>query len=117
MPVAFIDWDRARPGAWLPDLAYLAWTWCIQSTGNVPLRDQARHLDQLHRGYGRGDPDALLRAIIDAQLEVARTAEALASRPGKSERYYAHQQRAIEWATADRLLTEEHFDLFVATLS
>jgi hypothetical protein len=117
MPVAFIDWDSARPGAWMPDLAYLAWTWCIQSNGNVPVRDQARRLAQLHKGYGRGDPEALLRAIIETQLDIARTAEALAARPAKSEQFYAHQERAIEWATADRLLTEQNFDLFVATLS
>jgi aminoglycoside phosphotransferase (APT) family kinase protein len=117
MPVAFIDWDSARPGAWLPDLAYLAWTWCIQSSGDVPVRDQARHLGELRDGYGRGDPDALFQAIVRSQRHIERTAEALASRPGKSAEYYAHQQRAIEWAVSDRRLTEQNADRFLAALS
>jgi aminoglycoside phosphotransferase (APT) family kinase protein len=117
MPVAFIDWDSARPGDWMPDLAYLAWTWCIQSKGNVPVADQARRLADLHKGYGRGDAEAILQAIMLSQLSIARTAEALAARPAKSEHYYAHQQRAIEWATADGHLTEQNFDLFLSALS
>jgi hypothetical protein len=116
MPVAFIDWDSAHPRAWMPDLAYLAWTWCIQSKGNVPVSDQARHLSELHKGYGRGDGEALLRAILQSQLSIARTAEMLAARPSKSDDYYAHQQRAIEWATLDGLLVEQNFDFFLSAL-
>jgi aminoglycoside phosphotransferase (APT) family kinase protein len=117
LPVAFIDWDGARPGAWMFDLAYLAWTWCIQSSGNVPIEDQARRLRDLRDGYGRGDAEALVRAIIHRQRFIARVAEMLAARPGHDQRYYAHQHRAIDWATADRRLTEQHFDMFVAALS
>jgi aminoglycoside phosphotransferase (APT) family kinase protein len=117
MPVAFIDWNGARPGDRITDLAYLAWTWCIQSVGDVPVDDQARHLAELQAGYGRGDAEALLRAIIESQAHIARTAAALAARPAKGEQYYAHQQRAIEWATADRRLTEQNFDRFLAALS
>ena len=117
MPVAFIDWDGAHPGAWMSDLAYLAWTWCIQSKGNVPVADQAHHLSELHRGYGRGEAEALLRAVIDSQRSIARTAEMLAARLSKSDDYYAHQQRALEWATADGQLTEQNFDRFLSALS
>ena len=116
IPVAFIDWDGAQPGEWMSDLAYLAWTWCIQSSGNVPVVDQARHLRELRDGYGRGDAQMLVQAIMHSQRHIAGTAEKLAAQPARSEHYYAHQQRAIEWATADRRLTEENYDLFVTAL-
>jgi aminoglycoside phosphotransferase (APT) family kinase protein len=116
MPRAFIDWDGARPGAWMFDLAYLAWTWCIQSVGRVPVRDQARHLRELRDGYGRGDADTLLRAIVRRQRHIARVSEMLAAQPGHEDHYYAHQQRAIG-ATADRRHTEQHFHRFLSALS
>jgi hypothetical protein len=34
---ALIDWDSCAPGARLSDLGYMAWTWCIQASGHVPL--------------------------------------------------------------------------------
>lgn len=117
LPVAFVDWDRARPGSWMSDLAYLAWTWCIQGTGGVPVRDQARRLAELRDGYGRGESEALLRTVVRRQRHVGRVSELLAERPGHDDRYYAHQQRAIDWANADRRHTERHFDLFLAALS
>ena len=116
MPAAFIDWDGARPGAWMTDLAYLAWTWCIQSSGNVPVVDQARHLRAVRDGYGRGDAQTLVESIIRSQRQTGDTAARLATRPAKSDHYYLHQQQAIEWATSDRQLTEQNFELFVTAL-
>jgi hypothetical protein len=52
LPAAFIDWSSCRPGDRLDDLGYLAWTWCIQSLGHVPIAEQARHLRELRDGYG-----------------------------------------------------------------
>jgi aminoglycoside phosphotransferase (APT) family kinase protein len=117
MPVAFIDWDNAQPGAWMSDLAYLAWTWCVQSSGSVPVADQARRLRELRDGYGRGDAQILVEAIIHRQSEIARISERLSGRPGQTDRYYAHQQNAIDWATSDRRLVERHFETFAAALS
>ena len=116
MPVAFIDWDGARPGPWMVDLAYLGWTWCIQSNGTPAIRDQARRLRELRDGYGRGDSHALLVAILRKQRYIARVSEALAARPGQAEHYYAHHRRAVEWAVSDHRLTEQSFDLFLAAL-
>jgi hypothetical protein len=84
MPVAFIDWDGARPGAWMSDLAYLAWTWCIQSSGNVPVVDQARHLRALRDGYGRGEAQALVESIIRSHRSSTARRCSLRDRPRAS---------------------------------
>jgi hypothetical protein len=117
MPVALIDWDSAHPGAWMSDLSYLAWTWCVQSSGGVPAYDQARRLRELRDGYGRGDAQALVEAIIDRQRDIARTSKILSGQPGHTDRYYAVQQGAINWATSDRELVEQNFRAFVEALS
>jgi aminoglycoside phosphotransferase (APT) family kinase protein len=117
LPVAFIDWDRARPGAWMFDLSYMGWTWCIQSAGQVPVGDQARRLRDLRDGYGRGEPEKLLEAIIKRQRYIARVSELLLARPGHTEQFDAHQRRAIAWANSDRELLEQHASLFLSALS
>lgn len=73
LPVALIDWDSAAPGSRLHDLAYMAWTWCIQSSGNVPLEEQAQHLRGLRDGYGGIDPGALLDGMVSRQADIAAT--------------------------------------------
>jgi hypothetical protein len=72
MPVAFVDWSSCRPGAQLEDLGYMAWTWCIQSQGRVPISEQALHLRQLRDGYGGAEPDALLEAMVASQMSALR---------------------------------------------
>ena len=64
LPTAFIDWSSCRPGDRLDDLGYLAWTWCIQSEGQVPIAEQARHLRELRDGYGDTEPEILLDAMM-----------------------------------------------------
>lgn len=59
MPVAFIDWTSCRPGGRLDDLGYMAWTWCIETEGHVPIDEQAAHLRELSDGYGWTEPRAL----------------------------------------------------------
>lgn len=44
MPLALIDWDRARPGTRLEEIAFAAWTWCLGVIGNIPLADQLRRI-------------------------------------------------------------------------
>jgi hypothetical protein len=114
MPVALIDWDSTRPGRRADDLAYMAWTWCIQSVGAVPVVDQARRVAQLQAGY-RLDVTIDLLAEIDAQQSrmIAISTELLA-RLGENEGFYAHQKRAIDWATADRALLRENRAAFAA---
>ncbi|MCW2540135.1 MAG: hypothetical protein JWN95_1860 [Frankiales bacterium] len=60
-PVAFIDWEHARPGRRMDDLGYLAWTWCLQTNGDVAIEDQTRHLRELRDGYGDVSADDLIQ--------------------------------------------------------
>ena len=107
-PVAFIDWDSCRPGARLDDLGYLAWTWCIQSLGRVPVAEQARHLRELRDGYGDVEPDVLVRSILRRQSEVVETERTHLRDPASSAERRRHAESAIAWATADRRLVEQH---------
>jgi hypothetical protein len=66
-PVAFVDWTSSRPGGRLDDLGHMAWTWCIQSEGNVPPGAQAAHLRELRDAYGPVPPQALIDAMIRSQ--------------------------------------------------
>jgi aminoglycoside phosphotransferase (APT) family kinase protein len=75
MPVAFIDWTSCRPGDRLDDLGYMAWTWCIQAEGNVPVDAQAAHLRDLRDAYGPVRPETLIDAMIRSQDRVVRHSE------------------------------------------
>ena len=100
----------------MTDLAYLAWTWCIQSSGNVPVVDQARHLRALRDGYGRGEAQALVESIICSQCQIVDSAETLATRPPRASTTTCINGTHSEWATSDRELTEQNFELFVTAL-
>jgi phosphotransferase family enzyme len=104
MPVAFIDWTSCRPGDRLDDLGYMAWTWCVQSEGNVPIADQARHLRELRDAYGPVGPETLLDAMIAGQNRIVDALEPVMrdTRQPASRRAWAEE--AVRWATADRSL-------------
>ncbi|SCE86786.1 Phosphotransferase enzyme family protein [Micromonospora mirobrigensis] len=116
LPVAFIDWDSCRPGDRLDDLGYLAWTWCVQSQGNVPIDDQARHLRELRDGYGDVGADTLIRAILRRQTELAEVEAANAADPRHGAERRRHAEWAVQWATGDRELFQRHEDVFLAAL-
>ncbi|MGC5019074.1 phosphotransferase [Micromonospora sp. DT47] len=108
LPVAFIDWDSCRPGDRLDDLGYMAWTWCIQSQGHVPIEGQARHLRELRDGYGDIEPESLIRAIVRRQTEVAEAEEANLRNPRHTPERRRHAEWAIAWAGADHELVARH---------
>jgi len=116
LPVALIDWDSAGPGARLHDLGYLAWTWCIQSAGNVPIGDQARHLRELRDGYGDIAGD-LLSAVLGRQEMIAGAEAINGDNPTLPPSRRAHARRAIAWATADHDLVQRNLGLFRAALA
>jgi hypothetical protein len=70
---AMIDWDFARPGSRLFDLAWLAVMWCPLAPpedlpGDVaPHIDQPRRLREMCDAYGLSDVDGLLD-MIDARV-------------------------------------------------
>ena len=112
MPVALIDWDAAHPGKRLHDLAYLAWTWCVQSEGAVPVGDQCRRLAEVHRAYPLGTRRELVDAMLARQREVATWARAkLETR--KDPRRLAHAERALRWACDCHAVLERHRTAFL----
>ncbi|TDE60418.1 aminoglycoside phosphotransferase family protein [Nonomuraea mesophila] len=117
LPVAFIDWSSSRPGNRLDDLGYMAWTWCIQSQGRVPIDQQAQHLRELRDGYGDVDPERLLDAIVRRQTSIVDAEAANASNHHLTATRRQHAEAAIAWATADRELVYEHKALLLSALA
>lgn len=116
LPVAFIDWTSCRPGARLDDLGYMAWTWCIQAEGNVPVSAQAAHLRELRDAYGPVPAQALIDAMIGGQDRVL-----LHSRRAIGDARYPAAQRAwageaIRWARADQELIRANEQALLAAL-
>jgi hypothetical protein len=59
----------------------MAWTWCIQSQGQVPMARQARHLRELRDGYGDTSPEILLDAMASSQERIITAETANLSNP------------------------------------
>ncbi|MGX7669983.1 aminoglycoside phosphotransferase family protein [Plantactinospora sp. DSM 117369] len=116
-PAAFIDWDSCRPGQRLDDLAYLAWTWCIQSLGNVPIEQQAKHLRELRDAYGPVEPEQLLDMIVTRQTQIAETETVNASNPALTPTRRHHATAAVTWATNDRALVHRYRQTLLTALS
>nr|WP_116178852.1 aminoglycoside phosphotransferase family protein [Kutzneria buriramensis] len=107
-PVAFIDWTGCAPGDRLDDVAYQAWTWCIQTVGNVPVADQVAHLRELCDGYGGLDLELVVAAMVERQTRLIDTERANAADADLSEARRDHARIAVAWATDCRALVREH---------
>jgi hypothetical protein len=116
LPVALIDWDSCRPGPRVDDLGYMAWTWCVQSVGDVPVAEQAAHLRALSRGYGGVEPELLLAAVVRQQTCVAEGEAVVLADPGRSPERRRHARAAVAWATGDRELVRRHERVFLSAL-
>ena len=116
MPVAFIDWTSARPGDRLDDLGYLAWTWCVQSEGNVPIADQARHLRELRDAYGPVPAETLLDAMVRSQDRIVAAHESMISDARLPAARRAWAAEAVRWAGTDRALVQTHERVLLAAL-
>ena len=117
LPVALIDWSSCRPGGRLEDLGYMAWTWCIQTQGHVPVAEQARHLRELRDGYGDTGPEILLDAMASSQERIITAETANLSDPRLSAVRREHASAAVAWATADRALLRDHSAVLLDALS
>ena len=115
-PVAFIDWMSCRPGDRLDDLGYMAWTWCIQAVGGVPVDEQAAHLRELRDAYGPVGAETLIDAMIRSQDRVVRQSEQAVrdARDPAARRAWADE--AIRWATADKELIRANQQTLLAAL-
>jgi aminoglycoside phosphotransferase (APT) family kinase protein len=116
LPAAFIDWSSCRPGGRLEDLGYMAWTWCIQSQGHVPITDQARHLRELRDGYREISPEILMEAITSNQDRIVTTERANLSNLRFPAARRQHAETAIAWASADRALVTNHKSVLLDAL-
>jgi hypothetical protein len=115
-PIAFIDWDSCRPGQRLEDLAYMAWTWCVQSAGNVPVDQQAVRLRQLRDGYGCAEADTLLEMMMARQSQITELEAANARDSALEPARRRHAEEAVAWATNDRDLLRRNRKLFLKEL-
>ncbi|MFI7064427.1 phosphotransferase family protein [Kribbella sp. NPDC050124] len=72
LPAALIDFDLAKPGNILEDVAYLAWTWCISSKRTDP-EPQATQVKLLSDTYAltTTQRQSLIDAILTRQLQNA----------------------------------------------
>jgi len=116
VPVAFVDWSSCRPGDRLEDLGYMAWTWCIQSKGQVPIGEQAQHLRELRDGYGSIEGEALLQAMVASQTRIVDLETANAGDMRLPVIRRQHAGRAIAWATEDRARIQEHAAVLLSAL-
>jgi len=114
--VAFIDWTSCRPGDRLDDLGYMAWTWCVQAEGDVPVDAQAAHLRELRDGYGPVPPQALIDAMIRSQDRIVLHSQQAVgdSRNPAARRAWADE--AVRWATADQELIRTNERILLAAL-
>ncbi len=95
----------------------MAWTWCIQSEGHMPVAEQARHLRELRDGYGDIEPEILLDAMVRSQTRIADLETANLSNPRHSAGRRQHAKTAIAWPAADRALLRQHEALLLSALS
>ena len=79
-PVALIDWDDARPGTRLDDLATAVWCYGDIGAGGGPPRAQARRIAVLCDAYGWDDRPAVV-AEIGAKLARALARHEREGRP------------------------------------
>ncbi|MFC3990377.1 phosphotransferase [Actinoplanes siamensis] len=115
-PVALIDWDSCRPGRRLEDLAYMSWTWCIQSAGNVPIEHQAEHLRELRDGYGSVETELLIDMMLLRQAEIAASEAANARNLALDRVRRQSAEEAVAWAENDSALVRGNRTTLLAAL-
>lgn len=76
IPTYLIDFDAARPGNRVRDLAYACWLWLDIGNGDVSPVLQAERLELFLRTYGWEDTPGLIAAMIARQDELHREAKA-----------------------------------------
>lgn len=109
LPATLIDWHSTHPGQAIDDVGYAGWTWCVQSTGNVLVPDQARRLRALRDGYDTTlSADELLNAVQSAQSLIRDTETANADDSSLPEWRRRHARAAVTWAESDSALLFEH---------
>ncbi|MFJ8861705.1 phosphotransferase family protein [Streptomyces sp. NPDC102451] len=118
-PVAFIDFDTARPGDPLEDLGYMAWTWCISSRPQAPhVRTQAAQVRVLADAYGldASARNRLLDAVLDRQTGNAFWWQGRLGDPAAHTADSARVRARIDWSRREHAYTAENRFVFVSAL-
>jgi hypothetical protein len=104
LPVAFIDWDSARPARPLTDLAAAAWAFVplapaeqLTEAGFERPEDMPGRLREFVSAYGLADPAAILPELGRSKLADAEVIEYLApDLPGAADSL-EHVARQLRW--------------------
>lgn len=108
IPVAFIDFDAAHPGARRDDVGYAAWLWLDLGDAERAAEFQGRGLASFVRAYGALPLADAVPAVLDAQAELAARP---AAPPGvrawaaACRAWMVHHRAAVERATAGSAAT------------
>lgn len=70
LPVAVIDFDGARPGPRLRDLAYVFWCWLAPGTAAVSIPEHIRRLRLICAAYGCPTTPDLVTQLAEWQQEM-----------------------------------------------
>jgi hypothetical protein len=120
MPVALIDFDLARPGEPLEDLAYMAWGWCISSKPERgPVAAQAQQVRLLADSYGliASERTHLPDGIVARQIRNVRFWSDHLAHPGITPTSPTKIVEIIEWSEREALFVAEHRAQFMAALA
>jgi Ser/Thr protein kinase RdoA (MazF antagonist) len=98
LPVSLIDFDAARPGPRLRDLAYGLFLWLDLTDGGQPLLEQARRTHVFFEAYGLAPPERLVDEMLERQRETATRAQA---RSAAAARWWRGQADWLEKNRAD----------------
>ena len=108
MPVAFIDWDIAAPGARIHDIAHVCWQYLDLGPGVAEPAAASRRMRLICDAYGLPNRDSLLDAILWWQDRCWRGIEAKAADgdPAMSRLRDSGAARSVrdayEWVTSHR---------------
>ncbi|MEQ5841875.1 aminoglycoside phosphotransferase family protein [Paraburkholderia acidicola] len=119
LPVAFIDFDFAAPGAILEDVGYMAWTWCVSSKPERgPVERQAAQLRVLANAYGLASQDrpGLITAMLQRQSQnIAFWSERIDVFEGPTTSSAEIRER-VAWSRREMEFTGAYSDLFLSAI-
>lgn len=115
LPVAFIDWDLARPGARLQDVGHVCWQFVGLGPQVVDVRGAAANVRLVCDAYGLVERRRLVDAILWWQDRCWRGIDALAT-AGQPAMVRLREQGAVGEVRASFIWTRTHRDVFDAAL-
>lgn len=104
LPAAFIDWDTARPGPRVLDLAHAIWRWTVVShTDALPLSEQVRRTRVTCDAYG----DPVDRSCVPDAI-VANQERVISGIRREVDAGSLEWQRRLDWHRGERAWFAAH---------